>query len=148
MARNFHVVEDCCSESEMTVTEDTVSSNSISDKSHDNRKMKSVVIVIRLVITVCILYSLDMATDLMAIYQHWNSSQWFLHYLSVGLILALLAHNILAGLYIKRNWNSSSRMSVWTVTRVIAFLFGIGNIHITIEVIVDILINKNPVDEE
>ena len=119
-------------------------------KNQDPYKMRNALIVIRLAIFVCASNALDVGTDLVTIYQHWKSSQWFLHYLSVGLMMSLLTHNVLAGLYFKRNWGSGTgiRVSlVWTMIIMTVFLAGFGNMYIAIKVIVEI-INKNHVDEQ
>ena len=38
-------------------------------------------------------------TDLIAIYQHWTSSQWVLNYLAMGLVFSLVGHNVVSALY-------------------------------------------------
>ena len=120
-----------------------------------NPKMK-IMILIKLVILGLILPPFDLGTDLAAIYRYWSSSQWILNYLSIGLSASIIGHNLIAGSYAVKNWSViSSRSSnagirasfFWKFLRVVAFIFGVGNIQIAVELIMEI-VNVNHIDQQ
>ena len=94
---------------------------------------------------------LDLASDLMAIYQHWTSNQRLLRKFSIGLIFSIIAHNLASTWYGWRNWanidaeNATKSKRRWpqNLCRVICHCLGLGDIHLTIEIIRKVLRKKS-----
>ena len=102
--------------------------------------------VLKLVFLGMLLPAFDLGTDLLTIYQHWTSSQWVLNYVAYGLIMSLIGHNMVSLLYCHRNWSifgddakniESTRM--WNIVRIICFCLGVGNVHVTLELIMELI---------
>ena len=85
---------------------------------------------------------LDLASDVMAIYQYWTSNQRLLKEFSMVLMFSIIAHNLVATWYAWRNWPNVDRENArkskrWlqTLCRVICHCSGLGNVHLTIQII-------------
>ena len=110
------------------------------------KRASKTVLVIKLIFLGMLLPAFDLGTDLMTIYQHLTSSQWVLNYVAYGLILSLTGHSAVSALY--WNWSKLAignepkgiRASpMWKVTRMICFFLGAGNIHVTLELLMEIV---------
>ena len=121
---------------------------SLSEPISQNRTMKTL-FVLKLVFLGMLLPAFDLGTDLLTIYQHWTSSQWVLNYVAYGLIMSLIGHNVVSTLYCRRNWSKSENeakgfrsTSPWKILRIFSFCFGVGNMQVTIELIMDLAGSK------
>ena len=100
--------------------------------------------IIRLIFIGVLLPTLDLATDLITIYQHWTSSQWVLNYLAISLIISLVGHNMISAWYYWRHWGKMAPHEghrrpksalLWSMVRIVSFGIGGGDILLALELI-------------
>ena len=113
-------------------------------------KMNGSAMIVRLVFLGLLLPFLDLASDLMAIYQYWTTNQRLLKRFSMGLIFSIIAHNLASTWYGWRSWpdidakirGNSKPCCMQKLFRVFCYCLGFGDIHLTIEIIYEMLLRK------
>ena len=99
-------------------------------------------LVVKLIWLGLLLPFLDLASDVMAIYQYWTSNQRLLKEFSMGLMFSIIVHNLAATWYGWMNWPNDheekagkSKRWLQNLCRVICHCLGLGNVHLTMQII-------------
>ena len=82
---------------------------------------------------------LDVSTDIMTIYKHWNSKQWILQFLAKTLLLTMIFHNITASFYsISYHIGDDVKFKQGRTRKIFDFLcsaLGVHNVQITVDIL-------------
>ena len=102
------------------------------------------VLLIKLIFLGLPLPTLDLGTDLLAIYQYSISTQWVLNRLALGLAFSILSHNLVPAFYGRKTWDivtlkigeNVKFASVNKFLSGICLAMGLGNVLVTIYLII------------
>ena len=107
-------------------------------------------VLVKLIFLGLLVPSLDLATDLLAIYQYAISPQWILNRLALALMISILGHNLVSSLHGWRNWdlvtyklNDMRFANMLKFIGAIFFALGIGNVFVAIQMIKELFSRQN-----